>query len=355
VLLIDCSAMKDHRYIRWWAIRVTAVAILIGIPLAGFEILVEYLLRNPAALRFMPEPVSVAVTRIYNHRDRIQINMDPKCSRFDEQVLYTLRPGQCRFTNREFDTHFRINSAGLRDEEEALVAPDVIFLGDSYTMGWGVEQDEAFPQRVARATGLKTLNTGITSYGTVRETLVFEKLDRSNLKFVVLQYGENDYAENEFFARHGKLRPGDKKRFDRLARKAARNTRYFPFKYIYSVLRISLGTILQSAPPPTPNQEVDALMPLLRRIAQAAGNVPVLVFDYRPSRNRHQRFNDALAARLAGDSTLGRSIKIIDVAADLKADETFILDDHWTVRGHAVVAAGLARHIANPPSSQGTR
>ena len=347
--------MTIRRHIRWWAVRVTAVAILVGTPLAGFEILVEYLLRNPAALRFMPEPVSVAVIRIYNHRDRIQINMDPQCSRYDEQVLYTLRPGQCRFTNREFDTHFRINSAGLRDEEEALVAPDIIFLGDSYTMGWGVEQDEAFPQKVARATGLKTLNTGISSYGTVREALVFEKLDRSNLKFVILQYGENDYAENEFFARHGNLRPSDKERFDRLARKAAKNTRYFPFKYIYSVLRISISAVFKSTPPPSPDQEVDVLMPLLRRIAQAAGDTPVLVFDYRPSRRRHQRFGAALAKRLTGDPILGRSIRIIDVAAGLKADETFILDDHWTVRGHALVAAGLVRHIADPPSSQNAR
>ena len=340
--------MTDRQRIRGWAVRAAALAILVGTPLAAFEIAVETLLRNPTALGFLPEPIRIAVIRIYNHRDRLQINMDPRCSRYDERLLYTLRPGQCRFANREFDTHYRINSAGLRDEEDALVAPEVIFLGDSFTMGWGVEQDEAFPGRVARMTGLKTLNTGITSFGTARETLLFERLDRSNLRAVVLQYSENDYEENRYFATHGTLRPSEKDRFDRLARKAAKNTRYFPFKYVYSVFRVSIRAT--GGPPITPDQEVDVLLPLLRRITEAAGEAPVLVFDYRPSRDRHRRFNDALARRLAGDPTLGPRVRVVDVAADLDGDDLFILDDHWRAQGHEKVAAGLARHIASPRS-----
>ena len=346
--------MTNRLRIRWWAARVAAFVILVGTPLAGFEVAVEYLLRNPAALGSVPDPMRVAVIRIYNHRDRIQINMDSQCSRYDERLLYTLRPGQCRFANREFDNHYRINAAGVRATDDALVAPEVIFLGDSFTMGWGVEQDEAFPQHVARMTGLKTLNTGITSYGTARETLLFETLDRSNLKAVVLQYGDNDFAENQFFASQGKLRPSDQKRFDRLSRKAARNTRYFPFKYVYSVFRLSIQAT--TAPPlPTPDQEVAALLPLLRRIAEAAGGAPVVVFDYRPSRDRHQRFNEALARRLAGEATLGPKVRVIDVAADLESDDTFILDEHWTARGHAKVAAALAHHLASPLSLPNTR
>jgi hypothetical protein len=335
--------MNNRLRIRWWAVRVVALASLVGIPLAGFEVAVEYLLRNPAALGYVSGPLRVAVIRIYNHRDRIQINMDSRCSRYDERLLYTLKPGQCRFANREFDTHYRINAAGVRDADDALVAPEVIFLGDSFTMGWGVEQDEAFPQQVARMTGLKTLNTGITSYGTARETLLFETLDRSNLKAVVVQYGDNDFAENQFFADQGKLRSSNQKRFDRLSRKAARNTRYFPFKYVYSVFRLLVQAT--TVPPPTPDQEAAALLPLLRRIADAAGGAPVVVFDYRPSRDHHRRLNEALARRLASDATLGTRIRIIDVVADLEADDTFILDDHWTARGHAKVAAGLARYL----------
>ena len=51
-------------------------------------------------------------------------------------------------------------SAGTRDEEATLEAPDVIVLGDSHAMGWGVEQDETLPQVLARMTGLKVLERG---------------------------------------------------------------------------------------------------------------------------------------------------------------------------------------------------
>jgi hypothetical protein len=168
-----------------------------------------------------------------------------------------------------FNAHYRTNAAGMRETDDALVAPEVIFLGDSFPMGWGLEQDETFPQNVARMTDLKTLNTGITSYETAREILLFETLDRSNLKAGVVQYGDNDFAENQFFVGQGKLCPSDQKQFDRLSRKAARNTRYFPFKYVYSIFR--LLTQATTAPPPTPDQEAEALLPLLRRIIEAAG------------------------------------------------------------------------------------
>ena len=51
-------------------------------------------------------------------------------------------------------------------------------LGDSYAMGWGVEQGESFPEILEAATGLRVLNAGVPSYGTPRELLMLERLDR---------------------------------------------------------------------------------------------------------------------------------------------------------------------------------
>lgn len=35
---------------------------------------------------------------------------------------------------------------GLRDSNAALNQPEIICIGDSHTMGWGVEQEETFPK-----------------------------------------------------------------------------------------------------------------------------------------------------------------------------------------------------------------
>jgi hypothetical protein len=100
----------------------------------------------------------------------------PDCGRYDPDVTYTLRPGVCRFRNAEFDTELRINSAGLGDDEASLRDASVVVLDDSHAMGWGVEQDEAFPQVLERITGLKTLNAAVPSFGTVRAIRLLRRL-----------------------------------------------------------------------------------------------------------------------------------------------------------------------------------
>jgi len=40
----------------------------------------------------------------------------------------------------EFTNEVRVNHLGVRDDEASLVAPDVIVIGDSHAMGWGVDQ-----------------------------------------------------------------------------------------------------------------------------------------------------------------------------------------------------------------------
>src|SRR5262247_1177276 len=62
-----------------------------------------------------------------------------ECGRYDPRLTYMLRFGGCHFTNVEFDTDIKVNSFGLRDDEDSLKDPEVIVLGDSQAMGFGVE------------------------------------------------------------------------------------------------------------------------------------------------------------------------------------------------------------------------
>src|SRR2546428_7400351 len=46
--------------------------------------------------------------------DRNIIQALPQCAVYDAQLLYTLRPGGCRFSNREFATWLSVNAMGFR-------------------------------------------------------------------------------------------------------------------------------------------------------------------------------------------------------------------------------------------------
>ncbi len=133
------------------------------------------------------------------------VQFNPDCSRYDSELTYTLKEGECIFKNKEFSTKYNINHLGLRDDEESLVKPEIIVLGDSYAMGWGVNQDQSFPSIIEKELGLKTLNAGISSYGTAREYLLFNKLDISNLKYLIIQYCSNDFLENQIFFMNSEL------------------------------------------------------------------------------------------------------------------------------------------------------
>ena len=132
----------------------------------------------------------------YIHHYRNIVQVERNCSEFDSAFFYRLRTNnQCNFSNIEFSTGITTNRLGLRDDDASLIQPNIICIGDSYTMGWGVQQDETFPARIEKMTGQKVLNAGMSSFGTVRELRQLARLDTSNCRWVVLQYCDNDMEE----------------------------------------------------------------------------------------------------------------------------------------------------------------
>jgi hypothetical protein len=96
---------------------------------------------------------------------------------------------------------FRTNAEGFRDRERARAGSSafrVIALGDSYTFGWAIEQDEAYPQRteaLLRSAGyeVEVLNLGVPGYNTEQEAhLLGRVLSRFHPGLVVLDYTMND-------------------------------------------------------------------------------------------------------------------------------------------------------------------
>ena len=125
-------------------------------------------------------------TEYFNRRDIVQL--DERHARYDPELFYTLQPGAFMFENVEFSTQFVVNTLGVRDNQRSLTQPEIVVAGDSYAMGWGVQQDESFPELLERRTGRLVLNAAVSSYGTVRERRMLDRVDLSRATTLIVQY-----------------------------------------------------------------------------------------------------------------------------------------------------------------------
>jgi hypothetical protein len=168
--------------------------------------------------------------------NRPMIQFEENCSQYDSTAFYTLKPGKSSFKSYEFDNLFDVNSKGFRDLESDLKAPDILFLGDSYSMGWGVDQNANFQAIVESNTGKACLNTGISSYGTARELHNFKKVDKSKLEAIVLQFHDTDLEENDYYIKNKKLGNRTKEEFKSQVESNTALKKYYPLKFIKSTI-----------------------------------------------------------------------------------------------------------------------
>ena len=180
---------------------VVLVSGFLGLALVETGILLVF--RYPSLLPRAPSALSRHLKNLYQENDQSVIQLEPRFARFDEGLFYTLKPGRFTFSNREFSVGFDVNPLGVRDDDLSLRAPEIVVLGDSYAMGWGVEQHEAFASVLEVQTGHTVLNAGVSSYGTPRELRMLDRIDTSRLRTLVIQYCVNDAGENLSFERHG--------------------------------------------------------------------------------------------------------------------------------------------------------
>ncbi len=314
------------------------------------------MLHAPGITARTPRPFRRLIQQVYRHFNRSLIQFDPRCARYDPGAAYTLRPGSCTFANLEFRNDYRINHAGLRDDEAALDAPEVIVVGDSHVMGWGVEQEEAVPQVLARKTGRKILNAGVSSYGTVREMLMLNRLDTSRLRTLIVQYSDNDLLENRAFERAGgRLQIMSESQYQKIVRYYASQRSYYPGKYLY---RLLMKVLRLEAPEPdqaridpaSPTEEAELFVNAMTHATHVRlDDVRIIVFEINEQVGKARPFVAALELVKGRERypPFIRRLKTVDVAPLLSADDFYVLDDHMNRRGHEVVASALADEIRN--------
>ena len=147
-------------------------------------------------------------------RQRIETSdhLQPGLTRYDARLGWRLNPGwQGRHVNRDFEASYSINAGGTRGaavEPAAAAAPApapaaalVVYLGDSFTFGFGVPDGATFADRLDRADrpNVRHLNFGVPGYSTDQALLLYRS-DVAGLRprrVVLIAYLGNDLIDNE--------------------------------------------------------------------------------------------------------------------------------------------------------------
>jgi lysophospholipase L1-like esterase len=278
------------------------------------------------------------------------------------------------FLREEFEHDITIAASGLRGAEPRPRGPRtyrIVCLGDSFTFGLGVANDEAYPHRLEERLSLRfpgvdvqVLNAGVPGYGTADELRFFEsRIEQLDPDLVIQQFlAENDFNDNRQPAlgrvelRDGWLhaeepsRPQPQrtiewvKRHSFLARLVSNRVGYFAAR---------LG--LAAATDGDRFSEADAAraMDLLGQVAARArtrGAESVFVFATSQTPVVAEQRMGVAATRVVKAAADAAGAGFLDLAAAFRErgdryELYYPLDGHWTAKGHAAAAEAIAGYI----------
>jgi len=301
--------------------------------------------------------------------DRATIQFEADCARHDPTLGYTLRPGSCRFSNTEFDVKVAVNSLGFRDDEASLDGPEIVVLGDSFAMGWGVAQNESFPELLEALSGRRVLNLGVSSYGTVRELRALAQVDLSRLRWLIIQFCNNDFFENRrYLERPGDFRVASREQYEDSRSDYLRMRRHVPGRYLGTLLARRLAPLLSWRPlaagPPAPPEEsldpedrvlqqlqVQSFLQVLEHSPVDLSSFQIIVFELN-AYNRHFEYFTPMLAEAVRDPSLPphlQHLRAVNLAAELRPEHGYLLDDHLRPSGHRLLAEKLLEIITRKP------
>jgi len=292
----------------------------------------------------------------------------PECAQYDNLLGYVNRIGSCKFSNLEFDTTVKIGETGRvnsKNNESKNYDCNVIFVGDSITLGWGVEQGQTFSAIVGEKTGCKVFNLGVSSYGTARQIIDLNRrgiLNSDLPTHLFIQYCDNDFKENIVYQDNDGILPvmSKQKYFDYIKSYEQRIEYYFP-KYSWVIanrLFQKLEIFTRNALPcgancdgpvnvsEKENSEIKAFMYAFSKLEIALKKPKVTIFELNSSNRNDCEFSEALRDNKDEiERLIGTEITVKPTCGLLTKEDYFVFDDHLNRSGHAKVAEDLLKNI----------
>jgi hypothetical protein len=280
---------------------------------------------------------------------------------FDPELIYVPRPGKFSFRSPEFDVTLTFSPEGLRPAAPPTpsAGPLVAVAGDSFAMGWGVADDQAFPTLLQSQGRFAVANAAVSSYGTARELLRLRRLGwLSRAEVVIIAYSANDAEENrQFVAQAGDLLRGrDAHELWSTLGHYHQQSVSFPLvtSLVWKQIRdrqqaqglAALWPWLVHDTFPATNERVAADLPVNAVVDNFQG-----VLERFPELHRQRvmvvELNDwgrqtGFSAELAARHPPGLTV----VSPEFVRSDFFRFDNHLTPAGHQKVAAALAAALA---------
>jgi hypothetical protein len=296
-------------------------------------------------------------------------NVGPTFSEFDPKWGKRLKKNfTCVRSSSEFTMRFSTDSYGFRGPEpKEFPAHPILFLGDSFTSGYGVNDGEEFPA-VIRAylesspstSSIPVVNAGSGNIGNgFWLKLLQDEARRYDPRFVVLQLCSNDFADNltdglyelntqgELVPRLG-FAPRGAARWGQAVLEAVP---WLSYSHLVGFLRqitseksgdVPPDTASNNAPPSVSERLTYALVTAALTEC-ALHNWPVLVISV----DMHGRRLTELEALLAGLRVPHLTIPSKRERPDLY----YKIDGHWTAVGHQYVARLVMDALRRYPDS----
>ncbi len=324
--------------------------ILIVMLVLAIDILFSFWMENP---RRIPNFLKNEFKNYYSSFERNIIDFEP-CSVYDSAYSYKFIPGLAfTFGNIEYKNNYVVNSESLRDEESALSGPQIVCLGNSYTLGIGAEQNASFPELIAAKTGKTALNTGNSSYGTVREMKRLVSADTSFLQYVIIQYSKYDVYENEaFLNKKNYLRIATDSAYKNAVKQYKWRKEYFPGKYAVPIGYNYLKGIAKKLKKPKHflSGDIDNSANYFLRVIDSYNlppNVNFIVTEINDYNDMDSGFLPAVASLLQKPefARLNGRLTTVSVSDLLTRDDYYVIDSHLRPSGHAKVATRIAEYI----------
>ena len=126
---------------------------------------------------------------------------NPNCIEFDKKIIFKPKETTCDFNNLEFKTSLTFDENGRYSNNfRDLTKKSVVVLGDSHSMGWGVNDNETFSYLLENEINRPVYNLSISGFGTIRQLIRLKNSKLlENTDTILIQYCFNDFGENQGF------------------------------------------------------------------------------------------------------------------------------------------------------------
>ncbi|MFZ5523320.1 MAG: GDSL-type esterase/lipase family protein [Pseudomonadota bacterium] len=259
----------------------------------------------------------------------------------------------------EFTMTFTSNSLGFRGPEpDPQSTNSILFIGDSFTMGFGVNDGEEFPAlikvKLDEALGrnaVNVVNTGMGNNGNGRWIkLLNNEADQFKPRLVVLQVMANDFEDN---VKEGYFSVSNSGTLSELPIKTSKVKFLEPFldnfpglsnSYFYSLIRQSLATYSDIGMNDAASREgVDYADRLTERLIAEAVSIcqkkgyPVFAIMV--------GLEDSRLSRIQAIFHTHQVPTLVIPTKTERADLYYKIDGHWNREGHAFVARALFEQL----------